>query len=177
MRKDKMLGPWAEVCVISDFNEPKLLHLLIHSACTLSHSRCVRLFPTPWTVARQAPLSMGFSRQEHWCGLPCPLPGVLPDPGIERTCLLCWQTDSLPIVPPRKVFNSLTGDVWFSLFNGNIFDILMTWSLLQKPPYILAPPLPLWSNLRACLPALSPQQVCQIKHNFQVLDCTFFLFI
>ena len=38
---------------------------------------------TPWTVARQAPLSMGFSRQEYWSGLPCPPPGNLPNPGIE----------------------------------------------------------------------------------------------
>ena len=38
---------------------------------------------TPWTVAHQAPLSMGFSRQEHWSGLPCPPPGDLPNPGIE----------------------------------------------------------------------------------------------
>ena len=38
---------------------------------------------TPWTVARQAPLSMGFSRQEYWSGLPLPSPGDLPDPGIE----------------------------------------------------------------------------------------------
>ena len=37
----------------------------------------------PWTVARQAPLSMAFSRQEHWSGLPFPPPGDLPDPGIE----------------------------------------------------------------------------------------------
>ena len=43
----------------------------------------VQLFATPWTVARQAPLSMGFSRQEYWSGLPCPPPGDLPDPGIE----------------------------------------------------------------------------------------------
>ena len=38
---------------------------------------------TPWTVARQAPLSMGVSRQEYWSGLPFPSPGDLPDPGIE----------------------------------------------------------------------------------------------
>ena len=48
-------------------------------ACVLS---CVRLFATPWTVAHQDPLSMGFSRQEHWSGLPCPPPGDLPHPGI-----------------------------------------------------------------------------------------------
>ena len=38
---------------------------------------------TPWTVARQAPLPMGFARQEYWSGLPCPPPGDLPDPGME----------------------------------------------------------------------------------------------
>ena len=43
----------------------------------------VRLFATPWTVAYQVPLSMGFSRQEYWSGLPLPSPGDLPDPGIE----------------------------------------------------------------------------------------------
>ena len=47
----------------------------------------VRLFATPWTVACQAPLSMGFSRQEYWSGLPCPPPGDLPDPGIEPESL------------------------------------------------------------------------------------------
>ena len=45
--------------------------------------RRVRLFATPWTVAHQASLSMGFSRQEYWSGLPFPSPGDLPDPGIE----------------------------------------------------------------------------------------------
>ena len=44
---------------------------------------CVRLFVTLWTVARQAPLSMGFPRQENWSGLPFPPPGDLPDPGME----------------------------------------------------------------------------------------------
>ena len=49
-------------------------------SCVLSH---VRLLVTPWTVAHQAPLSMGSSRQEHWRGLPLPSPGDLPAPGIE----------------------------------------------------------------------------------------------
>ena len=43
----------------------------------------VHLFATPWIVAHQAPLSMGFSRQEYWSGLPFPSPQDLPDPGIE----------------------------------------------------------------------------------------------
>ena len=42
-----------------------------------------QLFVTPWTVARQAPLSMGFPRPEYWSGLPFPSPGDLPNPGIE----------------------------------------------------------------------------------------------
>ena len=43
---------------------------------------------TLWTVARQAPLSVGFSSQEYWSGLPCPFPGTLPDPGIEPEPLM-----------------------------------------------------------------------------------------
>ena len=42
---------------------------------------------TPWTAACQAPLSMGFSREEYWSGLPCPSPGGLPDPGMEPASL------------------------------------------------------------------------------------------
>ena len=47
------------------------------------HFSLVRLFATPWAVARLASLSMGLSMQEHWSGLPCPSPEDLPDPGIE----------------------------------------------------------------------------------------------
>ena len=55
----------------------------------------------PWTVAHQAPLSMGFSRQEYWSGLPFPSPGDLPDPGIKpRSHAL--QADALPSEPPGK---------------------------------------------------------------------------
>ena len=50
----------------------------------LSRFSNVQLFVTPWTVACQAPLSMEFSRQEYWSGLPFPPPGDLPDPGIEQ---------------------------------------------------------------------------------------------
>ena len=49
----------------------------------LSLFSCVRLFVTPWTVVCQAPLSMGFPRQEYWSGLLCPSPGDLPDPATE----------------------------------------------------------------------------------------------
>ena len=53
----------------------------------LSHFSRVQLFATLWTTARQAPPSMGFSRQEYWTGLPCPPPGDLPNPGIEPVTL------------------------------------------------------------------------------------------
>ena len=66
---------------------------------SLSH---VQLFETPWTVARQAPLSMGvFPRQEYWSGLSFPSPGDPPDPG-SNLCLLQWQMDSLPLSHPGK---------------------------------------------------------------------------
>ena len=61
----------------------------------------VRLFATPWTVTYQAPLSMGFSRQECWSGLPFPSPGDLPDPGIEPGSP-ALQADALPSEPPGK---------------------------------------------------------------------------
>ena len=56
--------------------------------CMLSCFRCVWLFATLWIVACQAPLSMGFSRQEYWSGLPSPPPGSLPYPGIEVMSLM-----------------------------------------------------------------------------------------
>ena len=63
--------------------------------------RHVQLFATPWTVAYQAPPSMGFSRQEYCSGLPFPSPGDLPDPGIKpRSPAL--QTDALTSEPPGK---------------------------------------------------------------------------
>ena len=65
---------------------------------SLSH---VGLFATPWTVAHQAPLSMGFSRQEYWSGLPFPSSGDLHNPGIEpRSPAL--QADALASEPPGK---------------------------------------------------------------------------
>ena len=68
-----------------------------------------QLYPTlvtAWTVARQALLSMKFSRQESWSGLPCPPPGGLPKPGIEpRSPEL--QVDSLPSGPPGKLVAEL----------------------------------------------------------------------
>ena len=81
---------------------------LIHHMCVLSH---VRLFATPWTVACQAPLSMGFSRQEYWSGLPFSPPGDLPNPGIKPT----------PCVSPALVGRFFTTEP-----PGKCFIILQT---------------------------------------------------
>ena len=61
----------------------------------------VLLFAAPWIVAYQAPLSMGFSRQECWSGLPFPSLGDLPDPGIKPKSPAS-QADALPSEPPGK---------------------------------------------------------------------------
>ena len=63
----------------------------------------VQLFATPWTIACQVPLSMGFSRQEYWSVLPFPSPGDLPNPGVKSVSLtlLHWLAGSLPLVPPH----------------------------------------------------------------------------
>ena len=66
----------------------------IAHVCMLSHFSCVQLFATLRTVACQASLSMGFSRQAYWSGLPCPPPGDLPNPEYERGST-ALQTDSL----------------------------------------------------------------------------------
>ena len=79
-------------------------------ACMLCHFSRVWLCATPWTVAHQAPLSMGFSRQEYWSGLPCSPPGDLPDPENEPEFLriaalvggFCLFVCLLPLEPPRK---------------------------------------------------------------------------
>ena len=65
---------------------------------------CVWLLVTLWIRARQAPLSMGFSRQEYWSGLPCPPSGDLPNPGIDLRLfgLLHWQAVSLSVAPSEK---------------------------------------------------------------------------
>ena len=70
--------------------------------CIISCFSHVQFFETLRTVAHQAPLSMGFSRQEYWSGLPCPPPGDLPKLGIKPCLLHLLQVDFLPIEPPGK---------------------------------------------------------------------------
>ena len=88
-------------------------------ACVFSHFSCVQLFVTPWTVTRRAPLSMGFSGQEDWSGLPCPPPGDLPDPGVKPASLEspALQADSLPAETPGKPNAGVT---WEQLLNFSL---------------------------------------------------------
>ena len=80
---------------------------------------CSVVFATPWTVAHQTPLSMEFSRQKYWSGLPLPSPGNLPDPGIKPGFLTLW-TNSLPFEPSGK-------PLWASrLQHNNVMLVLIT---------------------------------------------------
>ena len=84
--------------------------LKIEQPCSCSvTSICVRLFATLWTVARQAPLSIAFSRQEYWSGLPFPSAGDLPRPPLHqtyvscRTCIAGKFFTTEPLRKPRTV--------------------------------------------------------------------------
>ena len=78
--------------------------------CVLNHFSLVQLFATLWTVACHAPLSMGFSREEYWSGLPCPLPGDILEPGIELvSCFSCITGRLYPL--------SNLGSLWIMVVN------------------------------------------------------------
>ena len=94
----------------------------LHSVCVLSHFSPVRFFATLWTVALQAALSMGFSRQEYWSGLPCPPPGDLPDPGIEPMSLVYPSLTDMFYIPG---INSTTWEApWFRGVSVNIWIVV-----------------------------------------------------
>ena len=90
-------------------NDNKNIHVLSSyrgvlymRACVLSHFSLVQLFETLWTVTHQAPLSLGFSRQEYWSGSPIPSAGDLPGPGVNPGSS-ALQVDSLPAELPNKI--------------------------------------------------------------------------
>ena len=87
----------------------------------------VWLFVTLWTVAHQAPLSVGFSRQEDWSGLPFPPPGELLDPGIKPEWL-ALQADSLPSEPPGKLRRPYRPLLWVC---GLLSSSLILWCWKQ----------------------------------------------
>ena len=87
----------------------------------------VRLFVTRWTVAHQAPPSMGFSRQEYWNGLPLPSPGDFTDPGIEPKSPALWA-DALTSEPPGKQFQSK--NVSLSVVSHSV----TSWTIVHQAP-------------------------------------------
>ena len=89
----------------------------------------VQLFATPWTGACQASQSMGFSREEHWSGLPFPSPGDFPGPGIEPR-FATLQADSLPAEPPAKPKNIGVGSL--SLLQRIFPTQESNWGLLHR---------------------------------------------
>ena len=94
---------WAHGRVWTHLNHPFDIHLIIQShVCVCVLTKLFQSYPTlatPWTVAHQAPLSIGFPRQEYWSGLPFPPAEDLPEPVIKLGLLplLHWQANSLPL--------------------------------------------------------------------------------
>ena len=84
-----------------DFPGSPMVKNPVSSAGVLSHFSHVQLFATPWTVARQAPLSVGFSKQAYWSAEPFPSSGNVLDPGIKPR-FPALQADSLLSKPPGK---------------------------------------------------------------------------
>ena len=102
----------------------------------LSH---VKLFATPWTVAHQDPMSLGFSRQEYWTGLPCPPPGDPPNPGIEPApnhafCAPTLQADCLPAEPLGKPL--LLVFTYSLIFHSTLYRILVEFTFRHLPWFI-----------------------------------------
>ena len=92
-------------------------HDLFTYACMLSRFSRVQLFGTPRTVVHQAPLSMGFSRQEYWSGLPFPTPGDLPDPGIEPA------SPAAPYLQADSLLLNHWGSPWKVVLNKDVGKI------------------------------------------------------
>ena len=130
-------------------------------SCELNHFSCVQLFVILWTVACQAPLLMGFSRQGYWSGLPCPPPGDLPDPGITSASpvspelqadSLHWVTGEAAVYPQSlKIQDSYYNIVYlYQLIISIILAVCLLHSkylcrfleIRQQPNWIQ--PLPSW---------------------------------
>ena len=108
---------------------------VVHVCFLLSCFSCVQLFATPCTIVCQAPLSMGFSRQEYWSGLLCPSPGIFLTQGsnLRLLSLLHWQAGSLPLAPPGKPTSgvrSTNSKRLYSRFNNRGHGLLETISPL-----------------------------------------------
>ena len=102
-------------------------------ACMLSQFSRVRFYATPWTVALQAPLSMGFFRQEYWSGLPCPPPGDLPDPGTQPA------SPASPALQMDSLLQSHRGSPWTCTKGYNSGEARLTEDEERVPAASLVP--------------------------------------
>ena len=123
---------------------PNLLQILIFSSNTcasvLSHFSHVQLCATLWTVAHQAPLSMGLSRQESWSGLPCPSSRDFLIRGLNPCLLhlLQWQVGSFPLAPPGKpISNTYIPPIPFSCLITSAGTLSVRWQI-HGPPAMVA---------------------------------------
>ena len=134
--------------------EDRFLELYTHvRACMLSRFSCVWLFVTLWIVASQAPLSIVFSRQEYWSGLPCPPPADLPNPRIEPT----------PLGSPAMAGRFFTtSSIWEALelytpgFKFQLCQVLIDWTILSNLFHIMKHV----ENYKMCRPHWSNQKRC-----------------
>ena len=110
-------------------NSAKLAFIIVYM-CALVLS-FIQLFATPWTVAHQAPLSLGFSRQEYWNGLPFPPPGNLPNPGIESTSL------TYPALAGTFFFYHCTTWETHYLYNSLILFSFVKYSMMSFLKHLL----------------------------------------
>ena len=138
--------------------------------CVLSRFSRLRLFATPWTIVCQATLSMEFSRQECWTGLPCPPPGDLPDPGTEPTSLM---SPALAVI--RTWYNlHKFNQRWFQYLTLLVSDAACIFGHVNpiSPSIITSPPslsffFLTWTFLLLCYkaPGGSICPTCKIQDN------------
>ena len=141
--------PWFFVSFWYLFN---LKHLPFHAytfTCMLTHFSHVQLYVTLWAVTHQALLSMGFSRQEYWSGLPCLLSGDLSDPGIKPTSLMSpalagrFFTINATSEAPIHVYSRLNLivnfliSIWFLHFQWNLMHLVSERNSLNVCYYLL----------------------------------------
>ena len=131
------------MCLSSGAKEERIVRCSAHAACAalspepgslvyhthayvLSHLSRVCFFATPWTVARQAPLSLGFSRQEHWSGLPFPSPRDLAGPGVKAASHMS------PALADGFFTTSATWEAQHSQINTCGKDKMVLWSRMPR---------------------------------------------
>ena len=133
---------------------------------------------TLWSIAHQAPLSMGLYKQEYWSGLPLPSPGDLPNLGIKSTSL-ALKTDSLPSEPPGKLFSSVQSLSHVQLFATpwttacqaslsitnprSLFKLMSIKSVMPSNHLMLCRPLLLLPSIFSSIRVFSSESVLRIR--------------